>query len=85
MAKGTSRGEATSNSEKIKSVALAIVQLCESEGIRQLVADFRWIYFVVRPHDLLRPYYEPLLWFMIHCMVLGACNFVTNFFIYLLI
>jgi len=32
MEKGTSRPEATSNSEKIKSVALAIV---ESEGIRQ--------------------------------------------------
>jgi len=38
MAKGTSRAEATSNSEKIKSVALAIVKLHESEGIRQLVS-----------------------------------------------
>jgi len=35
MAKGTSRAEATSNSEKIKPVALAIVGLRESEGIRQ--------------------------------------------------
>jgi len=35
MAKGTSRAEATLNSEKIKPIALAIVQLCESEGIRQ--------------------------------------------------
>jgi len=33
MAKGTSRAEATSNSEKIKLVALAIVELRESEGI----------------------------------------------------
>jgi len=35
MVKGTSRAEVTSNSEKIKPVALAIVELCESEGIRQ--------------------------------------------------
>jgi len=35
MAKGTSRAEATSNSEKIKTVALAIAKLCESEGISQ--------------------------------------------------
>jgi len=38
MAKGTSMAEATSNSEKMKSIALAIVELCESEGIRQLVS-----------------------------------------------
>jgi len=38
MAKGTSRAEATSNSEKIKSVALTIVELHESEGIRQAVS-----------------------------------------------
>jgi len=35
MAKGTSWAEATSNSEKTKPVALAIVELRESEGIRQ--------------------------------------------------
>jgi len=33
MAKGTSQAEATSNSEKIKTVGLAIVELCKSEGI----------------------------------------------------
>jgi len=33
--KGTSQAEATLNSEKIKPVALAIVESCESEGIRQ--------------------------------------------------
>jgi len=33
--KGTSRAEATLNSEKIKPVALAIVELRESERIRQ--------------------------------------------------
>jgi len=33
--KGTSWAEAMSNSEKIKPVALAIVELHESEGIRQ--------------------------------------------------
>jgi len=38
MAKGTSRADATSNSEKIKPVALAIVELRKSEGIRQLVS-----------------------------------------------
>jgi len=35
MAKGTSWAKVTSNSEKIKHIALAIVELCESEGIRQ--------------------------------------------------
>ena len=33
--KGTSRAEATSNSEKIKPVSLAVTELCLSEGIRQ--------------------------------------------------
>jgi len=35
MANGTSQAEATSNSEKIKPVALAIIELRKSEGIRQ--------------------------------------------------
>jgi len=35
MAEGTSWAKATSNSEKIKPIALAIVELRESEGIRQ--------------------------------------------------
>jgi len=30
----------TSNSEKIKPVTLAIVELCESEGIRQAISFF---------------------------------------------
>jgi len=38
MAKGTSRAKATTNSEKIKPVALVIVELLESEGIGQLVS-----------------------------------------------
>jgi len=38
MAKDTSRAEAMSNSE-IKSVALAIVELRKSEGIRQAVSQ----------------------------------------------
>jgi len=38
MAKGTSRAEATLNSEKIKPVALAIVELRKSEGIGQAVS-----------------------------------------------
>jgi len=35
MAKGTSQAEAMLNSEKTKPVTLAIVELRESEGIRQ--------------------------------------------------
>ena len=35
--KGTSRAEATSDSEKIKPVALAIIELCLPEGISQLL------------------------------------------------
>ena len=37
MPKGTPRAEATSNSEKIKSVALAVIKLRSSEGIGQSV------------------------------------------------
>ena len=39
MPKGTSWAEATSNSEKIKPVALAIIELHSSEGIRQSVSQ----------------------------------------------
>jgi len=38
MATGTSQAEATSNSKKIKPIALAIVKLHESEGISQAVS-----------------------------------------------
>jgi len=38
MAKDTSRVEATSNSKKIKPVALAIVELHKSEGIKLAVS-----------------------------------------------
>jgi len=38
MAKGTSQAEVMSKSEKIEPVTLAIVKLCGSEGIRQLVS-----------------------------------------------
>jgi len=34
--KGTSRDEATSNSKKIKPIALAVIELRLSEGIKQL-------------------------------------------------
>jgi len=34
-----SQAEATSNSEKIKPVAVAVIKLCLSEGIRQLVSQ----------------------------------------------
>jgi len=33
---------------------------------RKIVTDFMWIYFMVHPYSLLRPYYEPQLWFMIN-------------------
>jgi len=39
MPKGTTWAEATSNSEKIKPVALAVIKLRWSEGIRQLVSQ----------------------------------------------
>ena len=39
MQKGTSWAEATSNNEKIKPVVLAIIKLCLSEGISQLVTQ----------------------------------------------
>jgi len=35
VAKGTSQAEAVLNSEKIEPVTSAIVELCESESIRQ--------------------------------------------------
>jgi len=38
MAKGTSQAEVTSNSEKIKPIALTIVELRESEGITEAVS-----------------------------------------------
>jgi len=38
MAKGTSWAEAISNSEKIKPITLATVELRKSEGIRQAVS-----------------------------------------------
>jgi len=38
MAKGISQAEATLTNEKIKPIALAIVELRESEGIRQAVS-----------------------------------------------
>jgi len=42
---------------------------------RKIVTDFRRIYFVVCPHNLLRPYYEPLVWFMIKKHVVDLVTF----------
>ena len=39
MPKGTSQDEAMSNSEKIKSVAVAVIELRLSEGISQLLTQ----------------------------------------------
>ena len=37
--KGTSPDEATLNSEEIKPVAIAVIELCFSEGIREGESD----------------------------------------------
>jgi len=39
MPKGTSRDEVTLNSKKIKPIALTVIELRLSEGIRQLVSQ----------------------------------------------
>jgi len=39
MPKGTSWAEAMSNMKKFKPVALAVIKLCLTEGIRQLVSQ----------------------------------------------
>ena len=39
MRKGTSWAEATSNGEKIKPVALAVIELRLSEGVSQLLTQ----------------------------------------------
>ena len=39
MPKGTCRAEATSNSEKIEPIALAVIELRLSEGISQSVSQ----------------------------------------------
>ena len=39
MPKGTSWAEETPNSEKLKPVALAVIELCLSEGISQSVTQ----------------------------------------------
>ena len=44
MPKGTSRAEAMLNSEKIKPVAIAVIELCLTEGIIQSGSQF-FIYF----------------------------------------
>ena len=41
MPKGTSQAEATSNSENIKPLALVIIELCFSEGISQLLSQYK--------------------------------------------
>jgi len=37
MPKGTSRAEATSNSDKTKLVVLAVIELCLAEGIEKKI------------------------------------------------
>ena len=40
-AKGTSSAEAMSSGEKIKPVALAVIEFCLSEGISQAVSQYK--------------------------------------------
>jgi len=59
MEKGTSQAEAIASSENIKPVALAIVELWESEGIKQAVSKlvsqsvrkFCYIIFGIKFHS----------------------------------
>ena len=44
MPKGTCLAEATSNSEKIKLVALAVIELHLSEGISQAVSQWKILF-----------------------------------------
>ena len=39
LVKGTSRNEVTLSSEEVKDVAIAIIELCLSEGINQPVSQ----------------------------------------------
>ena len=49
MPKGTCQAETTSNSEKIKPVALAVIELHLSEGISQLLSQLvgRKFHFII--------------------------------------
>ena len=69
MPKGTCRAEATSNSEKIKPIALAVIKLCLSEGISQLLTyllsqsvenSINKIFFKVRS-NLLKAFWVDLI------------------------
>ena len=42
MPKGTSQAEAMSNNEKIKPVALAVIELRLSEGIKQSASQYKF-------------------------------------------
>ena len=53
MSKGTSRDEATLNSEKIKPIALAVIELCLPEGIRQAV---KFTFFLKFHNNLLEAF-----------------------------
>jgi len=60
MPKGTSRAEATLNSEKIKPVALAVIELCLTEGIRQSVRRKLLDYFFKFHGNFLKAYWVDL-------------------------
>ena len=59
MLKGTSWAKVTSNSEKLKPVALAVIKLCLSEGISQLLSQslensIKYIYILKFHSNLLK-------------------------------
>ena len=66
MPKGTSRDEATSNSEKVKPIALAIIKLCLPEGIRQAVENsIFFLNFVTNLLEAFRIVLKALLYLVI--------------------
>ena len=57
MPKGTCQAEAKSNSEKMKPVALAVIELCLSEGISQSVENsVKYIYIFKFRSNLLKAF-----------------------------
>ena len=93
MPKGTSREEATSNSEKIEPVALAVIELC-LEGIRQSVENsvvesvsgrFESLFGLSFTLPILPPHHqnEAGFWMMLFCgphlLLCGPCYTLLSY------
>jgi len=73
MPKGTFQVEATSNSEKIKPVALAIIEICLTEGISQAVSQKEILLtFYYRMANIIIAIYSTLYKWAHNSFVLGA-------------